>query len=67
MRCPSGILFSRVLFVVINMVLVVSWAIQLAEEQKAKKDAWEKKEIERLDGIIERMEELKRESEEAGE
>ena len=33
MRCPSGIFFSRLLFVTLNMVIVIAWAIQLVQEE----------------------------------
>jgi hypothetical protein len=33
MRCPSGIFFSRLLFVTLNMVIVMAWAIQLVQEE----------------------------------
>jgi hypothetical protein len=54
LRCPSGILGSRLLFASINVVLVVNWAVQLAEE--ARTDGV-KREIAFWDGCIEVMEE----------
>jgi hypothetical protein len=34
MRCPSGIFVNRMLMVIVNLWLVVGWAVQLIEEQR---------------------------------
>ena len=61
MRCPSGIIFSRLLFVALNMWLVVSWGLQLEKEARDRKGrrlesvreevAWWEGEVERLEGV----------------
>ncbi|KAH6724314.1 hypothetical protein BKA61DRAFT_665017 [Leptodontidium sp. MPI-SDFR-AT-0119] len=62
MRCPSGIIFSRLLFVALNMWLVVSWGLQLEKEARDRKGrrlesvreevAWWEGEVERLEGVL---------------
>lgn len=62
MRCPSGILFSRSLFVALNMWLVVGWGLQLEREARARRIArvgndiafWEG-EVDRLKGLLGRV------------
>jgi hypothetical protein len=59
MRCPSGILFSRCLFVTLNTVLLLAWAVQLAQEDEEnvrieREIQWWDREIERLEGLLER-------------
>lgn len=34
MRCPSGILGNRILFIAVNVLLVVAWTVQLVEEDQ---------------------------------
>jgi hypothetical protein len=59
MLCSRGVFFSRFLFVVINMMLVLSWAIQLAEgDRKKVKEAEIREEVRWWDGEIVRLEEL---------
>ena len=36
MRCPSGIFFSKALFVVVNQVLIVLCARDMAVEERGK-------------------------------
>ncbi|KAG4436806.1 hypothetical protein IFR05_007696 [Cadophora sp. M221] len=62
MRCPSGIVFSRLLFVALNMWLVVGWGLQLEREAREKKGVkmervrtevkWWEREVERLEGVL---------------
>ncbi|KAH7342617.1 hypothetical protein BKA65DRAFT_595705 [Rhexocercosporidium sp. MPI-PUGE-AT-0058] len=82
MRCPSGILFSRLLFVALNMWLLVGWGLQLEKEARDRKEkrleavrsdvAWWEGEVERLEGVLggvrqqELEEQLLRESPTAG-
>lgn len=49
MLCPSGVLFSRVLFVAINMWLVIGWGLQLEQEARERK-------MERVERIREEVE-----------
>ncbi|PSS13145.1 hypothetical protein M430DRAFT_21054 [Amorphotheca resinae ATCC 22711] len=65
MRCPSGILFSRCLFVTLNTVLLLAWAVQLAQEDEEnvrieREIQWWDREIERLEGLLERRKKEKK-------
>ncbi|KAK0125558.1 hypothetical protein ONS95_000435 [Cadophora gregata] len=67
MRCPSGIFFSRLLFVAVNMWLVVAWGIQLEREAWQRKGkrvevlrgmvGWWEEEVKRLEDVREEVEE----------
>lgn len=58
MRCPSGILGSRLLFIVINVCLLVSWAVQLRDEDKMRWEEEVMEESEWWDGEVKRLEGL---------
>jgi len=59
MRCPSGIMFSRVLFVVVNMALVWAWACQLVEVRKERERERVESEIRWWEGVLEELEGLR--------
>jgi hypothetical protein len=59
MRCPSGIFMNRMLMVIVNLWLVVGWAIQLIEEQREEREErirLRAGEIERWKGIVRELE-----------
>ena len=64
MRSSGGVLFSRLLFIVVNMLLVASWAQQLAiVEEKAliqRKIMWYDREIARLERLKDEFSEIAR-------
>jgi hypothetical protein len=56
MRCPSGIFVNRMLMVIVNLWLVVGWAVQLIEEERGKRIKARGEEIERWKGIVRKLE-----------
>ena len=34
MRCPGGIFANRCLFIMVNMIIVLSWTVQLMQEER---------------------------------
>jgi hypothetical protein len=59
MRCPSGILGTKIMFVVVNVVVILTWARQIREdvsreriEAVREEVKWWDGEIERLDGLL---------------
>ncbi|CZR57264.1 uncharacterized protein PAC_07153 [Phialocephala subalpina] len=59
MRCPSGILGTRLLFVAVNLFLVIGWAKQMRDENWAEKEARMgelRRQVEWWDGEILRLE-----------
>jgi hypothetical protein len=54
MRSPGGVLFSRLLFVGLNMAIVLTWAMQLVQEQR---EALMEQKIKLWDERLERMDE----------
>lgn len=61
MPCPSGILGTKILFVVINLLMIFNWVIQFRAEIREKGNRikvigeqiiWWNSEIERLEGML---------------
>ena len=53
MRCPGGIFANRCLFIMVNMIIVLSWTVQLMQEERK---ASVEKEIRLWDSYIEWLE-----------
>lgn len=58
MRCPSGIFGTKVLFVVVNLVIILFWARQIEVEASKERVERMNAEVQWWDGEIERLEEL---------